>query len=298
MSAPDQAEKVPLFGRPRAVVEAELAEREPVRCPLCDCEPERFATDCQGFHLARCPRCRLEFHSPRPPFARLAERVYGCHYEDLSPAASQLTPEKRARFARQLGLLEELLGQPGSLLDVGCGAGAFLRYARECGWQVAASDIQLSEAAKASGVRLWSGRLSDIDFGRERFSAIRFHHVLEHTENPLRDLQRARTLLIPDGVLQVSVPNLNGLSPRLKSWLSRWRLKRNRWRHYAALHHLWFFTPTTLRQMVERAGFEVLHWETPLNPRPGRPAWLFACYRWLLETPRRGSLLDFYCRTR
>lgn len=298
MSAPDHVGKPPLFGRPRAVVEAELGEREAVRCPLCDCEPERFATDCQGFHLARCPRCQLQFHSPRPPLARLAERVYACHYDDLSEAASQLTPAKRAQYARQLDRLEQLWGQRGSLLDVGCGAGAFLRYARERGWEAAGTDIQLSEGARSSRARLWCGRLTDIDFGRDRFSAVRFHHVLEHTENPLADLERARALLNPGGLLYLSVPNLDGLGPRWKSWLSRWGLKRHRWRHYAALHHLWFFTPATLRLLVERAGFEVLHWETPLSTHSPRPAWLTAVYRRLLEKPRRGSILDFYCRSR
>lgn len=296
MTAPDKP--APLFGRPRAEVEAELGEREPVRCPLCDCHPELFATDPQGFHLARCPRCGLEFQSPRPPFARLAEHVYAREYGDLEDSASRLTPEKQAQFARQLDHLEEFLGERGSLLDVGCGAGAFLRAAAARGWTVAGTDIRLSAGAEASGARLWRGRLGEIDFGSQRFRAIRFHHVLEHTENPLVELERARALLVPGGVLYLSVPNLAGLSPRLKTWQSRWGLKRNRWRHYAALHHLWYFTPATLSELLERAGFRVLDWETPLGLRPGRPRWAAALLRGLLEKPRWGSILDVYAGVR
>ncbi|MBI2956344.1 MAG: class I SAM-dependent methyltransferase [Acidobacteria bacterium] len=296
MAAPDSTAKDSLFGRPRQVIEAELPEREPVRCPLCDLDPAPFARDPQGFTLARCPGCHLEFLSPRPPFARLAERVYAHTYEDLSLAASQPTPEKKVQFERQLNLLERYLGRRGALLDVGCGAGAFLRLAAARGWQAAGTDIHLSEGARTSGARLWAGRLAAIDFGTERFDAVRFHHVLEHTENPLAELGRARALLRPNGLLYVSVPNLAGLSPRLKSWQSRWGMKRHPWRHYAALHHLWFFTPATLGRLVERAGFELLHWETPLRPKPGWPPWLTAAYRWLLEKPRRGSILDLYAR--
>lgn len=296
MRDPGQARPASLFGRPRAEVESALAEREPVRCPLCDCEPRPFARDPQGFQLARCPRCRLEFLSPRPILSLLAERVYARHYDDLADAAGRLTPEKKAHFARQLHRIEHFLGRRGTLLDVGCGAGAFLRYASERGWSAAGTDIQLSAAAQTSGARLWSGQLSAIDFGAERFDAVRFHHVLEHTQNPLTDLRCARRLLRPGGVLYLSVPNLAGLSPRLKSWQSRWGLKGRRWRHYAALHHLWFFTPETLRQMAERAGFTVLARETRLSPRPGRPAALTAFYRWLLEKPHWGSILDLYGR--
>ncbi len=291
-----------LWGRPRAEVEKALAAREPVRCPLCEIEPIRFATDYQGFHLARCPRCGLEFQSPRPPFAKLAEWVYEREYGDLAEAAGELTPAKEAQFARQLERIETLLprqgsgqgGGRGSLLDVGCGAGAFLRAAAARGWQAAGTDIVLSESARATGARLWPGRLAEIDFGGARFEAARFHHVLEHTENPLSELQRVRHLLAPGGVLYVSVPNLGGASPRLKSWQSRLGLKRNRWRHYAALHHLWYFTPATLARLAERAGFAVRHWETPMPVRANRPAWLTALYRTLLEGPRWASILDLY----
>jgi 2-polyprenyl-3-methyl-5-hydroxy-6-metoxy-1,4-benzoquinol methylase len=285
-----------LFGRPRAEVEAALGEREPVRCPLCDLEPLPFATDFQGFRLGRCPRCALEFLSPRPSFARLSERVYAADYQDLAAPAAALTPDKRAYLERQLSQLEKCLGRRGALLDVGCGAGAFLRLAAEQGWSVAGTDIHLSEAARASGARLRAGRLAELDFGGEKFEAVRFHHVLEHTPNPLEDLRRARALLQPGGVLYVSVPNLGGLSPRLKSWQSAAGLKSHRWRHYAALHHLWYFTPATLARLVEFAGFQVLKWETPLPPRPGRPAWLTAVFRLLLERPRWGSILDLFAR--
>lgn len=291
-----------LFGQPRAVVEAALPAREPVRCPLCDIDPEPFATDAQGFRLARCPRCGLEFQSPRPVFAELAARVYGRDYH----AAEEVGPPDitgTAYFARQLAHLKRLLRRRGSLLDVGCGAGFFLEYARNNGWDVAGTEIRLSRRAQGLGVLLREGQLGEIDFGGRQFDVVRFHHVLEHTENPLIELQHARKLLLPAGVLLVAVPNLAGLSPRLKSWQSRLGLKGNRWRHYAALHHLWYFTPPTLTRLVEAAGFKTAFWETPVpakasqsRRRRGQPAWVTTLLRAVLEPLRWGSLLDFYCR--
>ena len=295
MSKPRTAGPPSLFGQPREVVEAALPEREPVRCPLCDADPRPFAVDPQGFQLGRCPRCGLEFVSPRPVLRLLAERVYARDYHH-ERADFELTAENRALFGRQLDRLQALLGHNGRVLDVGCGGGAFLRAAQERGWQAAGTDIELEPAAQSSGARLWAGTLGSIDFGGERFDALRFHHVLEHTPNPLAELERARALLQPQGVLYLSVPNLAGLSPRLKSWQSRLRVKARPWRHYAALHHLWFFTPQTLRRVVERAGFVVAHWETPVPPKENRPAWRTSLLRAALETPRWGSILDFYCR--
>ena len=71
------------------------------------------------------------------------------------------------------------------------------------------------------------------------------------------------------GILLVGVPNLAGLTPQLKSWQSRLGLKSKPWRHYAALHHLWFFTPASLRRLAEAAAFEVVQWETPVMESPG-----------------------------
>ena len=152
--------------------------------------------------------------------------------------------------------------------------------------------------ARASGARLWEGELPEIEFGGARYDVVRFNHVLEHTRDPFLELRRARELVTPGGILLVGVPNLAGLNSRLKSWQSRFGLKNKRWRHYAALHHFWFFTPATLRQLAEAAAFEVVRWETPVMDRPGRSAALTRVYRALLETSRAGNLLDLYARAR
>ena len=286
-----------LFGQPRAAVEAALPDREPVACPLCGREPRRFAVDFQGFRLARCPACRLEMQHPRPVFDQLAAAVYTASYHP--DAHASLDRFREQSFGRQIARLERCVApRPATLLDVGCGAGAFLAYARDRGWEVAGTDIGLTAAARRTGARLWEGQLPDIGFGGARFDAVRLNHVLEHTQDPLRELRQARRLVAGDGVLLVGVPNLAGLSIRLKSWQSRLGLKRKPWKHYGALHHLWFFTPSTLARLVAAAGFEVVHWETPVAGRPDRPAWVSAVLRPPLEAARAGGSLDLYARPR
>ena len=286
-----------LFGKPRSAVEAALHEREPVACPLCRLPPRPFAVDFQGFRLARCAGCGLEFQSPRPVFDHLATAVYGASYHPAAHGA--VDPVRRRHYLRQLaGLRRHLPAGRRTLLDVGCGAGAFLRLAGRCGWRVDGTDIRLTDAARRTGVRLWEGQLPHIRFDGARFDGVRFNHVLEHTQDPLAELRRARGLVSAGGALLVGVPNLAGLSLRLKSWQSRCRLKRRRWKHYGALHHLWFFTPATLARLVAEAGFEVLRYETPVIERPGRPGWLSALVRPPLEAVRAGGIVDLYACAR
>ena len=286
-----------LFGRSREEVAAALPDREPVVCPLCCRPPVRFATDFQGLHLARCVSCGLQFHSPRPVLEQMATAVYGADYHRPDEATADARHQRH--YARQVARLDRVLDDGRRrLLDVGCGAGAFLRFARERGWEVEGTDMVVTDWARASGARLWEGELPAIAFGDACYDVVRFNHVLEHTRDPLLELQRARELVTPGGILLVGVPNVAGLNPLLKSWQSRLGLKNKRWRHYAALHHLWFFTPSTLRRLAEAAAFDVIRWETPVMDRPGRSAALTGVFRTSLETCRIGSLLDLYARAR
>ena len=199
----------------------------------------------------------------------MATAVYGAAYHRAEEATADARHERH--YARQVAHLERLLDGSGRrLLDVGCGAGAFLRFGRDRGWDVDGTDLVVTDWARASGARLWEGELPAIEFGDARYDVVRFNHVLEHTRDPLLELRRARRLVTPGGLLLVGVPNVAGLNPRLKSWQSRVGLKRKRWRHYAALHHLWFFTPATLRRLAEAAAFEVVRWETPRHGPAGK----------------------------
>ncbi|HKC62988.1 MAG TPA: class I SAM-dependent methyltransferase [Pyrinomonadaceae bacterium] len=284
-----------LFGSPDTVVRAVLNQLEAVECPVCHVAPLPFAVDYQGFQLCSCPSCGLQFLSPRPVVEQLTENVYNKTYFAETETVDEAKSADRYQFARQLANLLRLRKERGTILDVGCGDGSFLRYAEAEGWQVAGTDIRLASGARPLNCPLWEGQLPLIDFGVERFDVIRFNHVLEHTQNPLLELEAAHKLLAPEGIVFISVPNIAGLSARLKNAQSRLHLKQKRWRHYAALHHLWFFSPETLTRLVERAGLKVIYWETPVWKKSNQSSFVEQLYRKLLEGSRAASILDFYC---
>jgi len=283
------------FGKAEAVTRGELIPTEEVVCPLCGIAPMPFAVDFQGFTLCRCSECGLEFVTPRLTFDELASKVYSDNYLPKRTEANWRSAEAVHTFSQQLANLERLVGAPKSILDIGCGNGAFLDLAREAGWQIAGVDIKLAEDARELDCPLWEGRLQDIDFGSNTFNVVRLNHVLEHTQDPLAELRICRQLIDPGGVLFISVPNIAGLSPRLKSLQSRLHLKSHRWRHYAAMHHLFFFSPATLRALVERAGFRVLEWNTPVPRKSGQSAAVQWVYHALLGGTNTASILDVYC---
>jgi 2-polyprenyl-3-methyl-5-hydroxy-6-metoxy-1,4-benzoquinol methylase len=279
------------FGKDAAVKSGELAPTENVECPLCNRSPVEFAIDYQGFHLCKCPECGLQFQSPRLSFEDLADKVYT---EDYCPGHEESASE--TAYERQLRNFESLNGKKGSVLDVGCGNGSFLEFAKKNGWETFGADIRVSPETANLTCPLFEGRLPDIDFEGRRFDVIRFNHVIEHLQNPLVELGHCHELLNPGGIVFVGVPNLGGVSPKIKNFQSRLGLKNKRWRHYAATHHLYFFTPSTLFRLIEKAGFSVRLWETPVDKDYGKLGGRI--YRKLIEKTRSGSILDAYITPR
>jgi len=284
-----------LFGTSRGQIDKIFQRREEVLCPLCKIKPSRFAVDFQGFTLARCSSCQLEFQNPRPVFSDLASAIYTEDYH--GPRESIIDTSRHYQFKRQLGWFERYaVSGDRRILDVGCGAGAFIRFARNYGWRIDGTDVIVHANARTKGTKIWKGQLPDIVFGESLYDVVRFNHVLEHTQDPLSELCRARSLLTKGGVLHVGVPNLAGFSITLKSWQSYLGIKKQRWKHYGAIHHLWFFTPSTLRRLVVAAGFEVIGFETPVVPRSGRPKYITSAIRGSLEALHLGGVIDLFAR--
>ena len=84
-----------------------------------------------------------------------------------------------------------------------------------------------------------------------------FFECLEHESDPVDALRSAHRVLEPGGLCLVEVPN----------WRSPWRALFGRyWMPLLMPQHLSHFDPTSLRTAMERAGFEVVHWQGMVMP--------------------------------
>jgi len=138
----------------------------------------------------------------------------------------------------------------GAVLDVGCGNGAFLKFARELGWKPfgVELDVRAARAATESGIDVLAASLVGLGKQYHRyFDAITLSHVIEHVHHPAKEIERCFTLLKPGGYLWVETPNIESFG---------FKLFGRYWRGVEAPRHLVLFNVASLTSLLQRAGFQ------------------------------------------
>ena len=215
--------------------------------------------------MKRCPNpeCGLVWLNPMPLEEDLPLAYQNYYTHDNSTVISQgvlawlyqallwATGLARQRAA----LLSMYLARtpPGRLLEVGCGAGEQLARLRERGWEVEGQEIDAEAAERARalhGLRVHLGTLPSLALPDATYNAVSMNHVIEHVLDPVALLKECNRILKPGGVLVAITPNIEGYGHHHFG---------SCWRELDLPRHLHIFSPRTLRQTAQRAGFR--NWE-------------------------------------
>jgi 2-polyprenyl-3-methyl-5-hydroxy-6-metoxy-1,4-benzoquinol methylase len=224
-------------------------------CPLIEAPDLTTGGSGLWFAVVQCQRCGLCFTNPRPTpscMDRFYPKEYAPHFTRLS--RPRLCLARRVRQTLRLRETERKsipLKGKGRLLDFGCGGGSYLVRMREQGWHVTGLDLSTAAVRRVRedlGLPAFEGSLPCPALQDRSFDVVTMWQVLEHVHNPMEALRDAHRLLVPGGRLVVTVPNIDSLSFRL---FGAW------WYSLDLPRHLTHFTPSTLYQMIDRAGFRV-----------------------------------------
>ncbi len=232
-------------------------------CLLCGCRISRPVIEAPDpndpdgglrFAVVQCVKCGLCFTNPRPDPGSIGQfypALYAPH-QLRRRARTGSTPHwlrgwhRPRRKYQFIGWRGE-----GRLLDFGCGGGAFLARMHEEGWQVTGLDVSptaVNRVREELRLPAFLGTLPHRNLTPSSFDVVTMWQALEHVHAPLEVLREAHRLLVPEGRLYVAVPNIDSLPFR---WFGA------SWYGLDLPRHLTHFSPSTLRLMLENAGFSV-----------------------------------------
>jgi len=249
-----------------------------------DLQDRSFAAAPGTWRLQRCLGCQALYLDPRPDGQSL-HLAYRNYYTHAAPASFEgalarlkkaltngyrnrlfatslrpslalggvVTPLFPARAARIRGEdrgLGRALAAGQRLVDVGCGNGQFLQWARELGWSVYGVEMDAAAAAvaRAHGIEILGSHLHELGPAHEgTFEAITLSHVIEHVYDPIDTLRHCWRLLKPGGYLWIQTPNAGSVG---------YEIYGAHWRGLEPPRHLVMFNAAVLRSCLERVGFE------------------------------------------
>jgi SAM-dependent methyltransferase len=252
---------------------------DPLQCAFCGERAARILFTARDWEygvagewsLARCDACEFYYQAPPPAPERIPSfypPTYSAYDDD--PAIAWLF---RATFWLDARRVARLIGRRGTVLDVGCGAGAGLAAMRGYGeWELTGLELDHGAVRRARerGLDVRQGDLLSADFPPGSFNLIRMGHVIEHVLDPIATLRRAFDLLAPGGVVFGETPNIDCWDFRLFG------------RYWGALHfprHLAFFTERTLRRAFRQVGFA----DVKIVSRLRTVGWSAGVQNWLAD---------------
>lgn len=229
----------------------------PMHCDLCGenqlvvlfwAYDRRFETSKERFAVLRCQSCGIGQTYPRPATDQLRE-FYPEVYHPTKDPPKRYYKKYIERFQKDKVAKLKRLVSNGKILDVGCGVGYFLKEANEAGYE--AMGIEISEVAVSTGrrrlrVNILCGDFITHPFDDRSFDVVTLWHTFEHLADPRTALEKIRTVLRPQGLLVIGVPNLSSFQARLF---------KSRWYHLDVPRHLFHYSPVSLVRLVEEHGF-------------------------------------------
>ncbi|MFO7870911.1 MAG: class I SAM-dependent methyltransferase [Kiritimatiellia bacterium] len=228
-------------------------------CPICGSGDRKQLIRFDRYAVNLCKTCSLVYLDPRLSKSRIRElysRDYYTSgnalekgYEDYLGQQDDMTNTYRRLYRKITPFLQNY----DSVLDIGCGYGAFLSFLKETfrlTWGIDTS-IEACEKIRSQGLTARYGDFEDMpiqDF--PRFSLILFTDLIEHIYDVRSFAVKVSRLSRPGTIVALTTPDYNSVLRHL--------MGRN-WVSYKIPEHVNYFTVRTIKQLFSPLGYEMVY---------------------------------------
>jgi 2-polyprenyl-3-methyl-5-hydroxy-6-metoxy-1,4-benzoquinol methylase len=267
-----------------------MIKTEKISCNLCGSKDSKFLFEAKDrlhgtegtFRYVQCPECGLVYMNPQVVQEDIT-KLYPSDYAPHSTATKGTAATIRSLYNRLIktpviaqlvkwitnvkiiNSIYSRLDQNSRVLDIGCGAGAFLnRVKTEKGCEVFGVDISEAavKAAKDSfDLDIFKGTITEAPLAEYSFDVITAWWYLEHIPDPQATAATISNLLKRNGHCIIGVPNFESFNAKTF---------KDKWYHLDCPRHLCIWTPSAMQRLLEQHGLmvtKVIYDKTPWGLR-------------------------------
>ena len=260
-------------------------------CPVCgsiQINPlltvKDFSVSKEEYIIWQCADCSLRFTQDAPD-----EDTIGAYYKspdyishtNTNKGFVNNTYQKVRNYTLQQKaklIIQQTGTQNGSILDVGCGTGAFLDVMRSKGWRI--EGIEPDDDARNLAKELYQLEVKEPSAIKElpasSADAITLWHVLEHVHELHPYVERLKKILKPSGKLFIAVPNYQSADAGYY---------RPFWAAYDVPRHLYHFSPKSMQVLMEKHGLKIVE---------KKPMWFDSFYISLLSSKYKAGKTKYF----
>ncbi len=203
-----------------------------------------------GHHaqIVQCRQCGHMYANPRWS----GDEILQAYTAVTDETYVQERAGRELTFQKHLRSMEKQVGQANgrSLLDVGAYIGVFVETASQAGWRACGVEPSkwAADIARQQGLKVIHGTQDAPELADKQFDVVTMWDVIEHVDDPFGEIAKAHKLLAPGGWLVIHTMDSDSLVARVMGPRWPWLMDM----------HIHYFTQKTLRQMLEKNGFEVV----------------------------------------
>lgn len=242
---------------------------EAVNCPCCSSGDSHLILIKNHFRFVECEECSTIFVNPRFTRKMIDEyyrtREARLDYQGVLTGGENQNNRILKIFRPRKRMIEAYLKRHGrdlrgcTFLDIGCASGQFLSVLAGHNSPVlygveASSDLAAAARGMVPEAKILDVPFEEVELDADSFNVVTLWEVLEHVFDPFSLLQKIVSILAGDGILVMSVPNMEGFDIQVL-W--------DKGNAFSAPSHLNYFRKSSISILLERAGLVVEEISTP-----------------------------------